>query len=513
MAFEQSEEMPRGMGSVYDWVGQFSFSRAMKTTARDFSDAVLLAEILAQLVPAWVQLHNYPSAHRLQQKMSNWETLNRKVLTCLKCGISHKHQEDLANAVPGAIGLLLIQVKRVTSNSPFLQAKRAFSRRSSTTSTSPRSRSSSITNSPPSTPSPGRQQLSPNSPQSTSTSSLLPTDERSHEHDPVSMSFSKLLRTMSDTTEAIVDVTKTSQPKTRIRANTAPTIQLSSQIRGMATRPLTPNYAKPTQSAIAMARPATGSARMKSRLPQASPFVFPPKSDQVSKASLPKKPKLLVEADRKHLPSDTNEFQESSFVYFLSTEALPAIFSFEDPEDHAQVARVIKTLPSGECTLQLYRRVPSGDSPQNSHNTKTRCYSATPHFIDCCSTILHTIPNMTYDPQTNTCEWHVRARNMETDNTNEPRSQQTQYNSPSLQRHFFTEVLTRVSFTSVNLAEPISQTTEIVSSSLCLPCPCFAEMFIVPVEPTVFPKVRVSLILELPERFGSNTSKTSKLLP
>ncbi|KAG3092672.1 hypothetical protein PI125_g17074 [Phytophthora idaei] len=127
MAFEQSEEMPRGMDSVYDWVDQFSFSRAMKNTARDFSDAVLLAEILAQLVPAWVQLHNYPSAHRLQQKMSNWETLNRKVLTRLKCGISHKHQEDLANAVPGAIGLLLIQVKRVTSNSPFLQAKQPIS--------------------------------------------------------------------------------------------------------------------------------------------------------------------------------------------------------------------------------------------------------------------------------------------------------------------------------------------------------------------------------------------------
>lgn len=30
----------------------------------------------------------------------------------LKCGVSHKHQEDLANVVPGAIELLLIQVKR-----------------------------------------------------------------------------------------------------------------------------------------------------------------------------------------------------------------------------------------------------------------------------------------------------------------------------------------------------------------------------------------------------------------
>ncbi|KAG6610761.1 sperm flagellar protein 1-like [Phytophthora cinnamomi] len=112
MVFERSDEMPRGMDGVYGWVDRFSFSRPMKNPARDFSDAVLLAEILAQLVPAWVQLHNYPSTLRFQQKLSNWETLNRKVLTRLKCSISHKHQEDLANAVPGAIELLLIQVKR-----------------------------------------------------------------------------------------------------------------------------------------------------------------------------------------------------------------------------------------------------------------------------------------------------------------------------------------------------------------------------------------------------------------
>lgn len=39
--------------------------------------AALLAELLAQLHPAFVQLHNYPSTHRLEQKLSNWETLNR----------------------------------------------------------------------------------------------------------------------------------------------------------------------------------------------------------------------------------------------------------------------------------------------------------------------------------------------------------------------------------------------------------------------------------------------------
>ncbi|KAE9296876.1 hypothetical protein PF008_g23888 [Phytophthora fragariae] len=250
---------------------------------------------------------------------------------------------------------------------------------------------------------------------------------------------------------------------------------------------------------MAMTRPASVDA--KPRLPQASPFVFPTKNDQISRASFPQRPQVSPDASKKYLPSDTNEFQEGSFVYFLSSEALPAAFLFADPEDQAQVARVIKTLPSGECTLQLYRRVPSRDSPQNSPN-KTRCYFATPHFIDCCSTLLHTIPNIVFDPQTNTCEWHVRGRKTKSSESTETRHKPAQNNSPpATHRHFYTQVLTRLTFTPANLAEPISQTTESVSPGVCLPCPSFAESFRVPVAPTVFPKVRVSLNFELPDRF------------
>ncbi|ETL41078.1 hypothetical protein L916_07868 [Phytophthora nicotianae] len=498
MTFEQSDEMPRGMNDMYNWFNQFHFSRAVKNTARDFSDAVLLAEILAQLVPAWVQLHNYPSAHRFQQKLSNWETLNREVLTRLKCGISRRHQEDLANSVPGAIELLLIQVKKTTANSPFLQAKRVYSPQISTTSTRQRSLSTSFECSPPSTPFPAKKTTSPGPLQSSNFNSLLSTDDQ---HDPAATFFSKLLQMMSDTTEDSEGVMKISQPKTRSRTNTAPTIQLTSQTRGVATRPLTPNYAKPTRSTIAMARSAT--VNTKSQLPQASPYVLARKNDPVSKASLPDKPKLLVELEKKHLPSDTNEFHEGAFVYFLSLEALPAL-SFEDPEDHAPVARVIRTRPSGECALQLYRRIPSRDSPQNSPKSKTRCYFATPHFIDCCSSLLHAIPNIIYDSQTNTCEWHARARNMENNKTNDTPPQQTQSIVQPPQRHFYTEVLARATFTSATLTQPIRQTSVNVYSGLCFPCPSFAELFSIPHKPTVFPKVRVSLTFELPERYENS---------
>lgn len=303
---------------------------------------------------------------------------------------------------------------------------------------------------------------------------------------------------MSDTTHEFDDAMNPFQPKARSRANTAPTLELNTQQSRNSTQPLIPNYAKPTLSAMAMARPASVDA--KSRVPQASPFVFPPKSDQISRASFPERPQASQDGNKKYLPSDTNEFQEGSFVYFLSSEALPAEYLFTDPDDQAQVARVIKTLPSGECTLQLYRRVPSQDSPQNSPN-KTRCYFATPHFIDCCSTLLHTIPNIIFDPQTSTCEWLVRGRTTKTTETSETRSKPAQNNSPPpTHRHFYTQVLTRLTFTPANLAEPISQITASLSPGVCLPCPSFVESFRVPLAPTVFPKVRVSLKFELPER-------------
>lgn len=71
------------MSSVYEWVDTFQFSRSKKHIARDFSDAVLLAELLAQLFPAWVELHNYPGTNRFQQKLTNWETLNRAFRSAL----------------------------------------------------------------------------------------------------------------------------------------------------------------------------------------------------------------------------------------------------------------------------------------------------------------------------------------------------------------------------------------------------------------------------------------------
>ena len=68
------------MQEVYNWVDEIPLSRPKKNIARDFSDCVLIAEVVKHFLPQLVELHNYSNAHRVQQKTYNWNTLNQKVL-------------------------------------------------------------------------------------------------------------------------------------------------------------------------------------------------------------------------------------------------------------------------------------------------------------------------------------------------------------------------------------------------------------------------------------------------
>jgi hypothetical protein len=65
------------LNEIYTWVDEIPLSRPKKNIARDFSDGVLMAEISAQYIPKFVELHNYSAAHSMQQKLYNWNTLNR----------------------------------------------------------------------------------------------------------------------------------------------------------------------------------------------------------------------------------------------------------------------------------------------------------------------------------------------------------------------------------------------------------------------------------------------------
>lgn len=97
--------------ALYTWVDGIPLSRPKRNIARDFSDGVLMAEVLAHFYPKLVQLHNYSSANGLQQKLGNWGTLNSRVLRRLGISLSRTDMAALAAAQLGAIERTLQAVK------------------------------------------------------------------------------------------------------------------------------------------------------------------------------------------------------------------------------------------------------------------------------------------------------------------------------------------------------------------------------------------------------------------
>ncbi|KAI8423005.1 hypothetical protein MSG28_014093 [Choristoneura fumiferana] len=97
--------------SVLAWVDTFKLSRPTKKINRDFSDAVLLAEILSVNYPKLVEMHNYPPRNSHALKLNNWMTLNRKVLKKLKLNLCCSTMEQLANSAPGMIERVLLMVR------------------------------------------------------------------------------------------------------------------------------------------------------------------------------------------------------------------------------------------------------------------------------------------------------------------------------------------------------------------------------------------------------------------
>ena len=97
--------------AIYNWVDEIPLSRPKRNIARDFSDGVLLAEIIKHSIPKLVDLHNYSQAHSVSQKTYNWNTLNVKVLKKLGLSLSKQEIEAVVNMEPDAIEKVLIASK------------------------------------------------------------------------------------------------------------------------------------------------------------------------------------------------------------------------------------------------------------------------------------------------------------------------------------------------------------------------------------------------------------------
>ncbi len=92
---------------IYEWVDSIQLSKPKKNISRDFCDGVLFAEIIKNYFPKLVDLHNYPSCSSTIQKLSNWKTLNNKVLKKINFKINDNEINNVIKCKPLAIEHLL----------------------------------------------------------------------------------------------------------------------------------------------------------------------------------------------------------------------------------------------------------------------------------------------------------------------------------------------------------------------------------------------------------------------
>lgn len=96
--------------NMFKIIDNVPLSRPKKSIARDFSDGVLIAEIIKFFCPNIVELHNYPSSNNTKGKLENWKTLNRKVLKKLNICLDKQDIESIVNFVPQYIESVLMKL-------------------------------------------------------------------------------------------------------------------------------------------------------------------------------------------------------------------------------------------------------------------------------------------------------------------------------------------------------------------------------------------------------------------
>ncbi|XP_056650726.1 sperm flagellar protein 1-like isoform X1 [Monodelphis domestica] len=97
---------------LYAWVDSVPFSRPKRHLARDFSDGVMIAEIVKHFQPKLVEMHNYIPTSNTEQKLSNWSTLNRQVFPKLRFYVSEEDIRRVVISTPGAIESVLSTLRQ-----------------------------------------------------------------------------------------------------------------------------------------------------------------------------------------------------------------------------------------------------------------------------------------------------------------------------------------------------------------------------------------------------------------
>lgn len=96
---------------LYAWVDSIPLSRPKRNISRDFSDGVLVAEVIRHFFPKYVDIHNFQSCNKIEGKRNNWQLLNWKVFSKFSFKLTDDVVESLVNAQPGTIEKLLLLLR------------------------------------------------------------------------------------------------------------------------------------------------------------------------------------------------------------------------------------------------------------------------------------------------------------------------------------------------------------------------------------------------------------------
>ncbi|XP_032409395.1 sperm flagellar protein 1-like [Xiphophorus hellerii] len=98
------------------WIDKIPFSRSKKNISRDFSDGVMVAEIVKHYLPRIVDVHNYITSCKTQQKRNNWNLLNKRVFSKLDFYVSEDMVEKIVSSTPNVILPVLLLLKEKIEN-------------------------------------------------------------------------------------------------------------------------------------------------------------------------------------------------------------------------------------------------------------------------------------------------------------------------------------------------------------------------------------------------------------
>uniref|UniRef100_UPI00358EFC35 sperm flagellar protein 1 n=1 Tax=Myxine glutinosa TaxID=7769 RepID=UPI00358EFC35 len=88
---------------LFQWIDSVPLSLPKRSVRRDFSDGVLVAELVKYFCPQMVQMHNYVRASSAKQKLCNWMMLNRMVFSKLQLRLPEDMIHRIVACTPGAI--------------------------------------------------------------------------------------------------------------------------------------------------------------------------------------------------------------------------------------------------------------------------------------------------------------------------------------------------------------------------------------------------------------------------